>query len=168
MTRGSAFTQMQKAGNNYIQAISLMVDASMVGTQDAAKLTALVQNAQADKEDDEEMTGAPAAASYEGHSNGILDTLEDLLDKAKDSLDKARKKETSSKQNFQMLKQSLEDEIKYANEDLAETKKALADASETKAVAEADLSVASTDLAEDTKTLSTLHSDCMAGAQDSE
>ena len=39
-------------------------------------------------------TGAPAAATYEGHSGGIVDTLADLADKAKTQLEDARGKET--------------------------------------------------------------------------
>merc|ERR1719207_513868 len=100
-----------------------MVESSLIGSQDAAKLTALVQNS--DREDDEDM-GAPAAAVYEGHSGGIIDTLEGLLEKAKTSLETSRAKENESNNAFQMLKQGLEDEIKYANKDLGETKKSLA------------------------------------------
>lgn len=128
-----------------------------------------MQNANSEKEsEDEDDMGAPAAAKYEGHSGGILDTLEDLLDKAKGSLESCRSKESNNVQNFQMLKQSLTDEIKYANKDMAETKKARSDAQETKATASGDLSVASTDLAADTETMSTLHADCMEKSQDFE
>merc|ERR1719487_1296794 len=142
---GAAMLQVQKAGNNIVQALSALVDASLIGSQDAEKLTALVQDA--NKEDDDD-AGAPAAAAYEGHSSGIIGTLEDLLEKAKGSLAKARATETSNANNFAMLKQSLEDEIKYGNKDLAKTKKALASTQETKATAEGDLSVATKGLNE--------------------
>jgi len=167
---GAVFAQLQKKSNNYIQALSVMLDASMIGSQDAAKLTSLVQDANVEREseDDGDDLGAPAAAKYEGHSGGILETLEDLLDKARESLASAREKETNNVQNFQMLKKSLEDEIKYAEKDMAETKKALADASEAKATADGDLSVASKDLSADQETMSTLKADCMEKAQDFE
>merc|ERR1719502_1981064 len=162
---GAAMVQIEKAGNNLVQALGAMVDASLIASQDAAKLTALVQDSESDEDED---AGAPAAAVYKGHSGGIIDTLEGLLDKAKDSLEKARGTETSNKHNFEMLKQSLEDEIKFATKDLGETKKALAGAQQTKATAEGDLSVAAKGLEEDETTLKTLHSDCLEKSQDFE
>lgn len=160
---GAAMVQMQKAGTNLVQALSIMVDAAMIGSNDAAKLTALVQGNSRDEDDE---PGAPAAAVYEGHSGGIIDTLESLLDKAKDALAKARSTETTSKNNFEVLKLSLEDEIKFGEKDMATTKKALAETQEVKATAEGDLSVASKALAEGEKTLSTLHQDCLEKAND--
>lgn len=162
---GAALVQMQKAGGNLAKALAVMVDASMIASQDAAKLTVLVQNSDSEEDSEE---GAPAAAVYEGHSGGIIDTLESLLDKAKASLETARAKEAENNNNFMMLKQGLEDEIKYANKDLGETKKGLAKTEETKATAEGDLSVASKDLKEDTETLATLHQDCLEKANDFE
>lgn len=164
---GAAMVQVQKAGNNLVRALSAMVDASMINTQDASKLTALVQSESGSDDDDSEQ-GAPAAAAYEGHSSGIIGTMEDLFEKAKASLANARGKEQSSMHNFQMLKQSLEDEIKFANKDMSATKKSLAEMQGSKAQAQGDLSVASNGLKEDTETLSTLHSDCLEKSQDFE
>jgi len=112
--------------------------------------------------------GAPAAAVYEGHSDGIIGTLEGLTEKAEAQLDKARKTESTALQNYQMLKQSLTDEIEYANKDMDKAKKGLSEASEKKSAAEGDLSVTSKDLAEDIKTKSTLHHDCMNAAEEFE
>lgn len=162
---GAAMVQMEKAGSNLVQALTVMVDASMINTQDAAKLTALMQGSSSEDEDD---TGAPAAAVYEGHSGGIIDTLESLLDKAKNALEKARAAETSSKNNFAMLEQSLNDEISASNKDLAKTKKALAASQETKATAEGDLADASKGLSQDETTLKTLHQDCLEKSRDFE
>jgi len=162
---GAAMVQVQKAGNNMVQALSALVDASLINSQDAEKLTSLMQGSES--EDDED-TGAPAASVYEGHSGGIIDTLESILDKAKDSLAKARGTERSNANNFAMLKQSLSDEIKVGNQDLASTKKNLASTQETKATAEGDLSVATKGLNEDTATLKTLHQDCLEKSQDFE
>lgn len=164
---GAAMMQLQKSGNKLAQALSVMVDAEMLGSQDAAKLTALVQS-DSDEDDEDEQLGAPIGASYKAHSGGILDTLEGLLDKAKTSLESTRKKETESLHNFQLLKQGLEDEIKNGNKELAETKKNLASTEETKATAEGDLSVASKELAEDEATISTLHQDCLTKSNDFE
>jgi chromosome segregation ATPase len=167
MKKGGASMMQLKSASNIAQALSVMVSASMFSSADAKTLTALVQsNAQSD--DDAEETGAPAAAVYEGHSGGILDTLGGLLEKAQTQLDDARNKETAAKHNFEMLKQSLEDEIKFANQEDAAAKKNLAASAEKKSVAEGDLSVTSADLSEDIKTLGGLHQNCMTRAQDFE
>merc|ERR1719498_558198 len=67
-----------------------------------------------------------------------------------------------------MLAQGLKDEIKYAQIDLDKTKKSLASSGESQATAEGDLAVTTKDLNEDLETLSTLHQDCMKGAEDFE
>merc|ERR1719305_1688411 len=94
--------------------------------------------------------------------------MEDLLAKAEGQLEKARKAEQNSLNNYQMLKQSLDDEIAFANKDLDAAKKGKAASEESKATAEGDLSVTEKDFAEDETTLSTLHQDCMTGAEDFE
>merc|ERR1719171_2814509 len=142
-----------------------MVSASMLSSADGKKLTALVQTSQDDSDSE---TGAPAASVYEGHSDGIIGTLEGLTEKAEGQLDKARKTENSALQNYQMLKQSLTDEIKFANKDMDKAKKNLAASQEKKATAEGDLDVTSKDLAEDIATKSTLHQDCMSAAEEFE
>lgn len=161
---GASLAQLQKA-TSLSQALSVMVDASMLQSQDAARLTALMQNS---AESDDDLVGAPDAAVYESHSGSIIDTLGDLLDKAKNQLDEARTKETNSKHNFEMLKQSIEDEIKYSTQDLDQAKKDLAATSEGKATAEGDLAVTSKTLAENKDTDSTLEHDCMTKAEEYE
>merc|ERR1719465_195896 len=88
-----------------VDALGALVKASVISSADSKRLTALVQSSQEDQDSDDE-TGAPAAAVYEGHSDGIIGTLEGLTEKAEGQLDKARKTETTNIQNFQMLKQS--------------------------------------------------------------
>jgi len=161
---GGALMQVEKS-HGLIQALTAMVDASMIGQRDASKLTALVQ---ADNQDDEDAPGAPDAAAYEGKSTGIIDQLESLNEKAKDQLDEARKKESASAHAFSMMAQSLRDEIKYATKDMTATKKSLASLKETKATAEGDLTVTSKELAEDEDTKANLHQDCIAKSQDYE
>merc|ERR1719510_2696738 len=136
--------QLKNSGS-VVQALNVLVHASALNVQDGEKLTALIQNSrQADEDAD---AGAPEAATYEGHSSGIIETLETLLEEAEGQLSEARKKETSSKNNYEMLKQSLEDDIANANRDLDAATKALA----------ADIS-----------TLEDLHKDCLTKAQDFE
>merc|ERR1719271_2375478 len=152
-----------KTATSITDAFKVMVQASMMSSADATRLTALVQTT-----DDDSETGAPAASVYEGHSDGIIGTLEGLTEKADSQLTSARKAEDTAVQNYQMLKQSLTDEIKFANKDMDKAKKGLAEAQEKKAGAEGDLEVTSKDLAEDIKTKSTLHQDCMNGAEEFE
>jgi len=162
---GAAMVQLKNSGD-VIQALSVLVHASALNAQDGAKLTALIQNSR--QADDEADAGAPEAATYEGHSSGIIETLENLLEEAEGQLSEARKKETSSKNNYEMLKQSLEDDIGNANKDLDAAKKSLAASGETKATAQGDLTVTSKALAADIATLTDLHKDCLTKAQDFE
>merc|ERR1719247_269671 len=147
--------------------LNALVQASVINSADSKRLAALVQSSQS-SDDSEDELGAPAAAVYQGHSDGIIGTLEDLLEKAEAQLEKARKAEETSLHNYQMLKQSLTDEIEFANKDMDAAKKGKAGSEEGKATAEGDLSVTTKDLDEDTATLSTLHQDCMTGAEDFE
>merc|ERR1719311_634536 len=108
-----------KGSNGVVQALEALVQAGGLNSADGAKLTSLVQSSSQDDDDD---AGAPAAAVYEGHSGGIIETLEGLKEKADSQLDKARKTETANLHNFEMLKQSLEDEIANANSELSAAK----------------------------------------------
>merc|ERR1719335_624086 len=144
-----------------------MVQASVISNADASKLASFVQGSQQDSDDDQE-PGAPAAAVYESHSGGIVDTLEGLLEKAQEQLDSLRKTETAALHNFELLKQSLEDEIKFATKDLAAAKTGVAAAAEAKTVAEGDLTVTSKDLASDIKELADVHHSCETTAADFE
>merc|ERR1719337_636159 len=153
---GSSLMQVQSA-KNVVEAFRLMVDASVLSSADASRLTALVQSQSSDEDAD---AGAPDAAAYVSHSGNIIDTLQGLKEKALEQLGDARKKESTALHNFEMLRQSLEDEIRYSNKDLAQTKKAIAAAGEAKASAEGDLAVTSKDLSEDQSELATTEADC--------
>merc|ERR1719235_2596959 len=158
--------QLKNAGS-ITEALKVMVQGAVISSADASRLTALVQTQQADADSDSDM-GAPAAAVYEGHSDGIIGTLEGLTEKAEAQLDKARKTEATSVQNYQMLKQSLTDAMEFAGKDMDKAKKSLAESQEKKSVAEGDLDVTSKDLAEDIKAKATLHQDCMTAAEEFE
>jgi len=165
MQKGGASMMQLQNTKSLVGALSALVDASVISAADSKRLAALVQSSQETQDNDED-PGAPAAAAYKGHSDGIVGTLEDLLEKAEGQLDKARKAEATSSNNFAMLKQSLTDEIKFANKDMDDAKKGKAAAEEAHAVAEGDLSVTTKDLDEDETTIKTLHQDCMTGADD--
>jgi chromosome segregation ATPase len=164
---GSASMLQMKDIHSITDALSVLVQASVFNSADAGRLTAFVQGAQkSDDEDGEE--GAPEAAVYESHTEGIVGTLQDLLDKAQGQLDDAVKKETAAVYNFEMLKQSLENEIKFANKELDDAQKGIAANTETKATAEGELGSTSKALKEDIETLKGLHAKCQTGAEDFE
>jgi len=169
MQGGASMLQLQHAGSNLAEALSVLVDSSMIRTSDAAKLTAFVQadQKQEDSDGDEEL-GAPASAVYKSHSANILDTLEELMNKAESQLDALRKAETSATQNFEMLRQSLEDEIAVATQDSNAAKKNLAGSAERRSEADGDLKVTSKELAADESTKASLHQTCMSRAEEFE
>merc|ERR1719199_267792 len=161
---GAAMLQL-KSATSLTDALSVMVQASALSSADASRLTALVQTQNSDSDEE---PGAPAAAVYEGHSDGIIGTLEGLTEKAQGQLDEARKTETTNLHNFEMLKQSLTDSIEFANTDMDKAKKALSESQEKKANAEGDLETTQKDLDEDIKAKAELHQDCMNAAEEFE
>jgi len=160
---GSASMLQLQSASSVVQALSVMVTATSLSSADASKLTALIQNSE---EDSSDSLGAPAGAVFKGKSGGIIATMQDLFEKAEAQLAEARNSENKSNQAYQMLAQGLRDEVKYATDDMNKAKKGLGASGEAQATAEGDLSVTSKDLAEDIATLSTLHQDCMKGAED--
>merc|ERR1719487_1539727 len=92
MKKGGASMMQLQNTKTVVDALSALVQASVISSADSKRLAALVQSTQEDQNSDEEF-GAPAAAVYQGHSDGIIGTLEDLLEKAESQLDKARKAE---------------------------------------------------------------------------
>merc|ERR1719497_12840 len=131
--------QLQNAGS-LAKTLDVMVQASMIATSDASKLTALFQQSQkASDADEDEAPGAPDGAVYESQSGGIVDVLQDLSEKAESQLADLRKKEVTARHNYEMLKQSLEDEIKYGSEDMDAAKKGISESTERKATAKGDL-----------------------------
>jgi len=167
--KGGASMLQVKNANDLAQALSTLVQASVIGTSDAGHLNAFIQASQKDADSDgDEEEGAPAAAVYESKSGSIVDTLEDLLEKAEGQLDASRKKEVSASHNYEMLKQSLDDEIAYANKEMTEAKTGIAASAEKKSKAEGDLDVTSKELASDIATKETLHRDCLQAAEEFE
>ncbi|CAJ1418836.1 unnamed protein product [Effrenium voratum] len=138
-----------------LKAIQAMMDASMIGHQDAKTLTALVQDS------DEQ----PEPAAYKAKSGGITEMLEDMLDKSKEEVTELRKKEAEAKHSFEMLAQSLQDQVKFAQQALEKAQKTQAEQSRMKADAAKDLEQTQGSLAEDEKTLGDFTLDCKSEAQ---
>jgi len=160
---GASMLQLKNAGT-LTQAFTAMVQASLISSSDAGKLTGLLQQMQQSTDEDAD-AGAPAAAVYKGQSGGIVEVLQDLLEKAETQLDGLRKAETSSMQNYEVLAQNLKDEIKNGNADMEEAKKGLAASSSAKAEAQGDLASTSKALASDEDTKAALHANCMEKAE---
>merc|ERR1719356_2058691 len=143
----------------------------MIGSADAARLTALSQMSASDSQQEEAAAddaalGAPAAAVYENKSGGIIDTLNGLLDQAHSQLSAARKKETNGQHEFALLEQSLNDATAVAKKDLSDAKAGIAEAGEAKATATGDLGAASKALDADNKDLAELKQYCATEADD--
>merc|ERR1719203_966771 len=96
MHGGASMMQLKHAGN-LVQTFKVMVQASLIGTGDAARLTAFVQDSQKTQDgDDDQALFVPAGTVYESQSGGILDTLQDLTEKAESQLSETRSKETTA------------------------------------------------------------------------
>jgi len=167
MAKGGASMMQLKSATSVAQALRVLVQASMLSTADASRLTALVQSSQ-ESTDGDEAINAPDPAVYKSHSGDILETLQGLFEKAEAQLADLRKTETTNLHNFQLMQQSIEDEIAYGKKELAEGKAGLAAASEKKVTAAGDLEMTSKDLAADTKELGDLHQECLTKATDFE
>jgi len=155
------------------QALTVMVDAGGISSDDSNRLTALVQQANSNQdsdsdEDEDSMTGAPDAAAYKGQSGGIIDTMQALLDKAETQLDDTRTTETTRKGNFDVLKQALEDKIAVNRREMDSAKKAAAEQGEKQASMQGDLSVTQKTMKEEKANLAELHHNCMNKAGDFE
>jgi predicted nucleic acid-binding Zn-ribbon protein len=171
MAKGASFMQ-GKANTAMLErsltGISAIVDAVGVFTeQDKDKLMSLLQDRE-DADDAMDEAGAPDAAKYEGHSNPIIDVIEDMKDKASQSLNKLRGEERTAQHNYEMVKQNLEMTIADGNKELDEEKASLADSNEAKATAEGALAVASKQLREAERTREEFQDDCIAKASDRE
>mmetsp|Transcript_34798 Transcript_34798/g.63229 ORF Transcript_34798/g.63229 Transcript_34798/m.63229 type:complete len:686 (+) Transcript_34798:56-2113(+) len=170
LSSGASLLQLKDAGS-LSQALTVMVQAAMLSTADASRLTALAQVSQqgeeGDTEQDEEL-GAPAGAVYQSKSGGIVSTMEDLLEKAEAQLEQTRKDETTRIFNFKKLEQSLKDEVSYSVTEMSYSKKTMSKSKEVKSVAEGDLAVSKKDLKSVQEALAILEHDCVTEAEEYE
>jgi len=163
---GAAFAQIDTSNVQAItQALGAILDAASFASINKPKLMALVQ---AQSDDGDLDTGAPAAAVYESKAGGIVDVLADMKDKAESELSDLRKAEENTAHNFNMLKQSLEDQIGADTKSMEGEKAKKSAAEEEKATAEGDLAITNKDLAAATAELSQLSANCMTTAADHE
>merc|ERR1719387_2105787 len=105
-------------GAPLLSTLDVVISKAGIETADKSKLLAMVQSKDSDDDSDME-TGAPAAATYESHSGGIVDILGEMKDKAEGELKDARAQESKAAHEFAMLKQGLEDQLAADNKDLS-------------------------------------------------
>lgn len=160
--KGASMVQLKDA-SSLTQALGAIVQASMFSSSDAQRIVAL----ESSLEDDAELA-APEAEAYEGHSSGIIETLEGMLEKAKAQLAKIQTEESTALHNFEILKQSLEDEISQAKSDMKKAKSGLAESAESKATAQGELEETTKELSADKKSKADLQAECMEKAKDYE
>jgi chromosome segregation ATPase len=144
--------------------LSKVVEASWVTEHDRAAVQALLQSQDQDEDEDLSLAPQATAASYGGHSDGILDTLSDMQDKAESSLSGTRKTEMETAHAYAMLKQGLEDEIAVLKKQLSEATQQKSVQEETLHQAEGDLATTQKTLADDTSYLEELTQSCSAKA----
>jgi len=172
MRKNSAsFLQQKKDITSVAQALNMLVDSTGISTAEGKRLTALVQSfqkTQSSNDDADAASGSPDPAAYEGKSDDIINTLENLQAKAEAKLSELRTDETSARHNFEMLKQSLSDEMSLANRDMDAAKKNKAEIKERKATAKGELKTTIQDLKSDTEALHELKQVCIAKSQDFE
>merc|ERR1719272_768514 len=127
MAQGSASMMQIKDSKNIVQALTAMVQASVISSADSTRLTALVQSTQESESSDED-----DQEPYKKDRGGIIGILENLLDKAQTQLQTARTAETANRNSFGMLKQSIEREMAADQKDMTHAKKDMAASDQAK------------------------------------
>jgi len=90
-----------------LNSLSSIVDAAAFSGADKQKLFSLVQSEHDSSDSEDPEPGSPSSSTYKGHSQNIVDVLEDLKEKAEEELTSLRKAESNANHNYQMLKMSL-------------------------------------------------------------
>jgi hypothetical protein len=173
--KGGAALLQEKSADSVTEALVVMVDATAISSEDASRLTALVQERSLEKteeadssddDDDSELElGAPAPAAHKSRNSGVISTLEGLYERAEGQLNKLRETEATARQNYERLKASLTNEIKLAAKDMNAAKIGVEASQEAKSVASGDLTMTIKDLERDTASKEALHHECMTAAQ---
>jgi chromosome segregation ATPase len=145
-------------------ALSHVIDAAWLDSGSRRALQAFVESSES--ADDELRLRQPQAIvkSYENHSKGIVETLEEMKDKAESALNKLRREEMNAKHAFQLLHQSLTDGMAVLNEDLTESQNRKATAQEVLGKAQGDLSSTEATKAADEAYLKNLKVECSSKA----
>jgi chromosome segregation ATPase len=110
----------------------------------------------------------PQAASYtyESHSKGIVETLEDMKDKAEANLNSLRREEMKGKHAFELIKQSLTDANTNLNKQIDEATSASSAAQEKLGKAQGDLASTGAAKKADEEYVAKLTGECNAKASE--
>jgi len=110
----------------------------------------------------------PQAASYtyESHSKGIVETLEDMKDKAEANLNSLRREEMKAKHSFELIKQSLTDASTNLNKQIDEATSASSAAQEKLGKAQGDLSGTEAAKKADEEYVAKLNGECSSKASE--
>jgi len=149
--------------NSLQSALAEVINAAAVQSEDKAKLQSLMQSS---GDDDFLSRSAPAAKSYENHSGGIVEVLQDMKEKAAKMRHEGQNTEMHAKHNFELLAQSLNDSMKNDNKIKKEAANNKATSEEAKSLAEGNLAASQKQLADDEKTLAGVQEDCQTKAAD--
>merc|ERR1719375_2074000 len=98
--------------------------------------------------------------AYESHSNGVVDTLEDMKDKAGEQLNNARREESNAQHAFNMIQQSLTTEVQHLEKEITEDQAAKGAAGQKKGDAESALVETQSIKASDEEFLTSLTNEC--------
>merc|ERR1719232_1691942 len=141
-------------------ALNQVISAAWLDTSSRRKLKSFMEA------DDELSLKQPQAATYnyENHSDGIVNTLNDMKDKAESALNQLRREETKARHAFELIKQSLNDAVTNLNKQVEEAQSASSAASEKLAKAEGDLATTQASKKADEEYVSKLSSECSAKA----
>jgi len=163
---GKSFAQIDTSTlTNIVQTLSVVDDAAALPGTDLDKLTAFIQ---AQDEDGEDETGAPAEAKYSKKSGGIMEVIEDMKDKAEGQLSDLRRSETKAKNSYGLLSQGLKDEIEAETKELEDTKSSKAESGEEKASSEGNLEVTKKELSSANTKNDEISSSCQTSSSDHE
>merc|ERR1719440_2642983 len=113
LKKGASLIQVQKKLQPFADVLGRIVDATGVNVAKKRALAGFLQTE--DKEDADLSLNTPQGTvdiGGGGHSDGIMQTLEDMKTKAEDQLSAARKGAMEARHNHDMMTMGINDEVK--------------------------------------------------------
>merc|ERR1719487_2188778 len=171
LSRGQ-FSFLQQHGakdlSKLADGLSKIISATWVNSRQKAVVQSLLQSAQSESEDDEDLSLQPqaTAAAFTSQGGGILDTLKDMKEKAEGTLTDARGTEMKAQHAYEMLKSSLEQELKTMKKRMSAATAEKAGTEKTMSDAEEELTATQKTLDTDTAYLKDLKLSCAKKAEE--
>lgn len=151
---------------NILLGLGALIDAAGIPPKDTQRLATLLQ-ARQDAADGDGLV-APNPESYDPHSKGIVEVMEDMRDKAEEQLRELREGERNSHGNSELIRQSLVEQGKNLEKDMKDEKSEKAASEEAQATAEGDLSGTVAELETTQQALKDTRDSCLRTASDHE